>query len=402
MPLPAATAQHVLARHHGLDWLRIAAFMLLILHHIGLAFLSGGWLVKLDEIDWLAAPMLIVAPWRLALLFVIAGFASRAMLSRVTLASFARERTLRLVIPLIAAMALIIPPQSWIRLRFNHGYQESFSHFLIHDAFAFRAYDGVPLPGWEHLWFVFYLWAYTMMLVAGLVLAPPRLRAPIAAGVELMLERRRLLWVPLLYFVPARVAVAFTLGETHGLFDDWVSDVVFLPCFLLGFALAGSGRLWEGVARCWRPALAVAAVSYAVLVWIEMSYPGDAVPPHLAAALNRVAMAAMMWSGVIVLLQVANSVLNRDHPWRQRLSEAVFPFYIIHQTIVVVLAFALLGRELSTFAGFIVLLCGTVSGCWLFYRLGDLVPAVRPLIGLKGRQRRPGRAAVTASSAATA
>jgi glucans biosynthesis protein C len=375
----------VIDRHYGLDWLRIGAFMLLILHHIGRAFASGDWLVKLDELEWLAAPMLFVTPWRLALLFLIAGFASRAMLSRLATGAFARERTLRLLLPLLAAMILVIPPQSYVNLAFNHVYGAGFLHFLTHDAFAFRAVDGVAQPGWEHLWFVFYLWAYTMLLAGGIMAAPAALKARLSGWTERLLEGRRLLWLPLLYFIPARIAVAFTLGESHGLFDDWVSDVIYLPCFLIGFALAGSAGLWPAVARCWRPALAVAAASYALLLPIELSYPGEAMPPHVLMAVDRAAMAAMMWGTLLVLLRVADTWLNRDHASRAPLSEAVFPFYIIHQTIIVVLAWALIPQGLSSGAAFVVLLCGTISGCWLFYRLGDLVPALRPLIGLKPR-----------------
>jgi peptidoglycan/LPS O-acetylase OafA/YrhL len=216
-------------------------------------------------------------------------------------------------------------------------------------------------------------------------LAGETVKARLSAAVGWLLQGRRLLWLPLLYFVPARVGVAFTLGETHGLFDDWLSDVIYLPCFLIGFALAGARGLWLAVARCWRAALAVALVSYAALLAIELTYPEGTHMPHIPAALDRVAMAAMMWGMVLALLRLADTLLNRDHPWRARLSEAVFPFYLVHQTIIVVLGWALLGSGLPTLAAFAILLGATVAGCWLFYKLGDWLPAIRPLIGLKGR-----------------
>ena len=379
-----------IARHYGLDWLRIGAFMLLILHHIGRAFSPGDWLVKLDSIEWLNVPMLFLTPWRLALLFLIAGFASRALLSRTGLAGFLRERSARLLLPLLVAMVLIIPPQSWINLVLNHDYPHGFWHFIANDEFGFRSVDGVTQPGWEHLWFVAYLFAYTLALCAGIAFVPERWKARGAAAIEWLLQGRRLLWAPLIYFVPVRVGVAFTLGESHGLFDDWLSDVMYLPCFLLGFALAGKAGLWPAIARCWKPALAVALAAYALLLGIELAYADAAQLPHLWAILDRAAMGAMLWAMLIPLLRLADTLLNRDHPLRTRLSEAVFPFYIIHQTLIVVIAFALLPRGLPSGAEFVVLLCGTVAGCWLFYRLGDLIPPLRPLIGLKARpHRRP-------------
>jgi len=377
-----------IARHYGLDWLRIGAFMLLILHHIGRAFSPGAWLVKLDSIEWLNVPMLFLTPWRLALLFLIAGFASRALLARTGLSGFLRERTARLLLPLLVAMVLIIPPQSWINLVLNHDYPHGFWHFIANDEFGFRSVDGVTQPGWEHLWFVAYLFAYTLALCAGIAFVPETWKARGAAAIDWLLQGRRLLWLPLLYFVPVRVGIAFTLGESHGLFDDWLSDVMYLPCFLLGFALAGRTGLWPAIARCWQAALGVALAAYALLLSIELAYPDAHPMPHAWAALDRAAMGAMLWAMLIPLLRLADTVLNRDHPLRARLSEAVFPFYIIHQTLIVVIAFALLPRGLSSGADFVVLLCGTVAGCWLFYRLGDLVPPLRPLIGLKARPRR--------------
>lgn len=394
--MPAAPPPTAIPRHHGLDWLRIGAFAVLILHHIGRAFSPGDWLVKLDSLDWLNVPMLFVTPWRLALLFLVAGFASRALLARTGLAAFLRERAARLLIPLLAAMILIIPPQSWVGLVVNHEYPHGFGHFLAHDAFAFAAVDGVAQPGWEHLWFVAYLFAYTFLLGAGVALAPAAWRARGAALIDWLLEGRRLLWLPLLYFVPARVGVAFTLGETHGLFDDWLSDVIYLPCFLMGFALAGRGGLWPAIARCARPALAMALVAYLTLLGTELAYPEGTNMPHIPAALDRVAMAVMMWAMVLALLRFADTILNRDHPWRARLSEAVFPFYIAHQTIIVLLGYALLGSGLPSAASFAIIFAGTAAGCWLFYRLGDWLPIVRPLIGLKARRspKARGRAAL--------
>ena len=62
------------ARHYGLDWLRIGAFGLLILYHIGMFFVPWDWHVKTARpMDWVAIPMLLTNSWRLVLLFVVSG-----------------------------------------------------------------------------------------------------------------------------------------------------------------------------------------------------------------------------------------------------------------------------------------------------------------------------------------
>jgi peptidoglycan/LPS O-acetylase OafA/YrhL len=375
--------REVPARHFGLDWLRIGAFSLLMLYHAAMAFVAGDWLVKLAEIEWPSYPMEFLSPWRLATLFIVAGYASRALLARLAGGgAFAWERTKRLILPLLFAMAVIIPPQSWVRLRVGHGYAHDYLHYLTHDAFRFGAVDNVTLPGWEHLWFVFYLWLFTIVTLAALATASPAMRARAAALPAALAEGQRLLWMPLLYFVPVRAAITFTLGESHGLFDDWLSDFIYLPCFLFGFALAAAPLLWPAIGRVWKPALALALASYAVLAAVEALYPGRATPPHLAMALDRAAMAAMMWGMSLVMLRLADTLLNRDHKWRRTLSEAIFPCYIVHQTIIVLVAWWLLPTRIPTAAAFAIILAATAGGCWLFYRIGSALGPLRPLIGL--------------------
>ena len=71
-------------RHYGMDWLRIGAFALLILYHVGMVFVPWGFHVKTAHpMEWVAIPMLATNAWRLMLLFVVSGYASRALVRQV-------------------------------------------------------------------------------------------------------------------------------------------------------------------------------------------------------------------------------------------------------------------------------------------------------------------------------
>lgn len=53
---------HLTGRQYGLDWLRIGAFGLLILYHIGMFFVPWGWHVKAAEpVEWAGWPMMASA-----------------------------------------------------------------------------------------------------------------------------------------------------------------------------------------------------------------------------------------------------------------------------------------------------------------------------------------------------
>ena len=93
------------------------------------------------------------------------------------------------------------------------------------------------------------------------------------------------------------------------------------------------------------------------------------------------------WMMIAALIGIAEVWLNRDHRLRPMLTEAVFPFYLIHQTIIVVAMYLLLKLSLPAAVEFIVLVPVTMLGCWVFYRYGREVPWLRPLIGLRYTRR---------------
>lgn len=372
-------------RHYGMDWLRIGAFALLILYHIGMFFVPWGWHVKTAApLDWVEFPMLASNAWRLPLLFTVSGFATAAVLGKSTgMGSFLRDRSARLLVPTLFAALLIIPPQPWVELVSQHGYAGSFWHFWADDYFGFWALDGIVLPTWQHLWFVVYLWAYTLTLAAILALTPAAARASFARFADDLLSGPGLLLIPLAWLAVHMAIGGLRAEPTHALVDDWTAHRMYFPAFAFGFFLADAPRTWASIRRWWRLAGGVAILGYAVvagilLVWQTGILPNTAL--RLPFAGGRLLMG---WCAIVALIGLADRFWNRDHPWRRTLTEAVFPFYIIHQTIIVVLGWYLLRFALPPALEFAALLAATAAGCWLFYLGGREIGWLRPLIGLR-------------------
>ena len=387
-------------RHFGLDWLRIGAFLLLIFYHIGMFFTPGIWLVHSPEtVRGVAWAMLALEPWRLALLFVVSGYASHALLARCGgVASFLRKRSQRLLLPLGFGLLLLNPPQTWIGLVENHHYAGGLIHFWSHDWLSFATIDGVPVPNSEHLWFVAYLWTYTMALGLALAMAPAGWRASARAVAERAFASPHLLVLPLAIVMLLRIFLLFTLPEDHGLLHDWVNDLTYLPAFLFGFALAGTPSLWPAILRLSVPALLTACAAYLLLVAIQLRFPGPR--PHLVQALDRDASLLMAWSMILLMLGVAQQWLNRDHRLRARLSEAIFPFYLVHQTIIVIVGWNLAGTGLAPAAMFAILVAATFAGSALFYLAGSRIGWLRPFIGFSPARKPPAPALQPAAGAA--
>lgn len=381
----------MIARHHGLDWLRVGAFFLLILYHAGMVFVPWGWHIDaLVMPDWVTVPMLLLNPWRLALLFTVSGFASRALLVKLGgPAAFARARTTRLILPLLFGVVVIVPPQFWVELRESHRYFGGYMHFWLDDWFRLGKEDGRWIPPLNHLWFVLYLWVYSMVLAGVLALMP----AGAGRAAQRLFDRAvggwRMVVAPLCWLALPRFILLPGRMETHDLVNDLPGHLFYLPAFLMGFGLAGSEAAWAGVRRWWPAALALAILGYAMMTAVEVRWPGNAVAPPEWQPLFRVGRWLMEWTPILALLGIADRWWNVDSRWRATLAEAVFPFYILHQTVVVVVAWWLKPLALPIGSFFSILVIATTAACWAFYLGLREVDWLRPFIGLGRRGPAP-------------
>ena len=374
-------------RRYDLDWVRIGAFLLLILYHIGMYYVTWDWHVKSPNASAAVEPlMLLTSPWRLSLLFLVSGVATAYMIERRGTRKFLGRRSVRLLVPLVFGMLVIVPPQSYLEVVEKVQYAGNYGEFLSLYLTAYQGFcrdgDCLILPTWNHLWFVAYLVVYTLLLYA-VVRAAPGLVPRVRAWLERRFAGLGVLLVPIAYLAAARMLLAAHFPSTHALVDDWYNHAVYAPVFLLGFAMAGARAPWETIERLrWQ------ALGFAVLGWIFLCvWHGlanvDALPP--SAALRRVwqfVFSAQTWLAIAAVLGFARRHLNRDNAARRYLTTAVFPVYILHQTIIVVAAHALEPVRLDPLLEGLVLVLLTTALCFLAYEAIRRMTVLRPLFGL--------------------
>jgi glucan biosynthesis protein C len=372
-------------RRYDLDWLRIGAFGLLILYHIGMFFVSWDWHVKSAHAGpgdplGLQPLMLLTSPWRLALLFLIAGCATRFMADRLDRATMLKSRSQRLLLPLVFGMLVIVPPQTYYEIVEKLGFQDGWLAFYV-NYIAFH--DGwrpggrlLIVPTWNHLWFVAYLWVYSMMVI---LLRPMLLSTPvrrIAGWLADRLNGTALLLAPPLLITAIRLWLRPLFGETHALVDDWYLHAVYLPLFLFGYGIAKADAVWSAIERLRWVALGMAMLCYGGLVWFML----DGSP--VLAPWRSVVWAFDLWAWILMLLGFARRLLAFDHPARGYLTQAVFPFYILHQTVIVVAGHHLTGLALPAWAEGMILVPVTLLACWLGYEVIRRIGWLRPWFGL--------------------
>jgi glucans biosynthesis protein C len=361
-----------------LDWLRILAFFGLIFYHVGMYYVSWGFHVKSPFAGPGLEPwMRLSEPWRMSLLFMVSGAATFHMLKRGPSLVLIRRRSAYLLMPLLLGAILIVPPQSYFEVVQRFNYRGSYLDFLglYFSGYAGFCVDGrcLILPTWNHLWFLPYLWAYTL-LACGLLAVWPAVLGATQEYFDKTLDGVWLLAIPMTVIFVFRLTLFERFPVTHDLIGDWFSHAIYLSMFACGAVLAGSKRAWERMASARWLALALALTFWATLVFIRPAKP-----------VSHAVIAVYQWSALIAAFGFAFKHLNRDWPLRQQLTEAVFPVYLLHQTVMIIATQWLLPLHWKPALEGPVLIIVTIVLSYSGYRFVSRFDRLRPWFGMKPR-----------------
>ena len=337
-------------RRYDLDWIRIGAFFLLILYHVGMFYVPWDWHVKSPQpVAWLEPVMLLTNPWRLSLLFLVSGAATRFMADKLAPGVLVSQRTARLLPPLALGVLIIVPPQSYYeiveQLGFAEGYLAFYGRYLTASGGWCDAEGCLITPTWNHLWFVAYLLIYTLALAALIAWARPVLRR-LEAGVS--------------------------------------SHVLSFSMFLFGYLTARSDTVRQRLISLRWPALVLALAAYGAFSLYAWTWREAVAEPAASLVLAmRFVYAVDQWCAIVAILGFGARHLNRPHPALAYLTLAVFPYYIVHQSVIVVAGHHLAQTGLPQGVEAALLIVVTIAACGLTYEIVRRVPLLRPWFGLK-------------------
>jgi glucans biosynthesis protein C len=323
---PQTTSQ----RLYFLDWLRVIAFTMLVLYHVGRYYVTWGWHVMSPYAGPTLQPWMNLSdPWRMSLLFLVSGAATSYMVKGGVSWPKVRKRSAYLLLPLLCGILLLVPPQSYFEAVQKYGYQGTFLEFLpMYYLGQYKDFcrEGrcLIVPAWNHLWFLLYLWFYTMVLFGALQFA-----RKIVVGLGLFADRALrgflFLLVPTVMIVAARWWLFERFPSTYAVVGDWYNHLVYLGMFVGGYVFATTPGMWDRCVRLRWAALVLAGSFWATLVTV-----------HPLGLIGQVVMAVLQWSAIVAAIGFAKTHLNFDHPLRAKLTAAVFPVYIFHQTVIIV------------------------------------------------------------------
>ena len=374
-------------RYDFLDWLRVIAILVLLFFHTGMMFVGWGWHVMNEQtIDGLVIPMDISHRLRMPLLFVIAGAGMWFALQRRSGMQLFKERSVRLLLPLVVGMFLIVPPQVFYERLFRGEWDGGYLQFFLERTLQFKPYPAGDFS-WHHLWFIVYLYVYVPLLLP-LMLWWKRSAVKLQPGP----------WL-LLLAVPLGVNEALLkplFPESHKLIGDWYVFDHYLLLTAYGFLLASMPGSWQWISTQ-RHRLAIAGVliyATAMLLFsqgiIHRDTPDDAFVGT-----------SFTWVWVLAFIGYGYRHLSFCNPLLRWARDASYPVYILHQTVIVAIGYYVIQASWSPWVKYWAVLLATMASCWLLYefivrrfRITRLIfgmkpkrPVAAPTSGVEGGER---------------
>ena len=369
---PAASS----SRRADLDWIRVIAFGLLILFHTALVYSPYDWHIQSEHrLSWMPQLLTLTGPWRLTLLFLVSGAAMSFMTARRSPGQVLKARFERLGPPLLMGVLLLVSIQSWIEAMDNGWWGSDYLGWLGHEFGPDGLMDGVPV---NHLWFVNYIAAYSLVVV--LLMLKPGLIERMRGWLAPLVEGHRVIWVPLLYLVVIRLTLYPLFGVTNGLLGDWYNHAQSLGAFLFGFLLARHEPVWQALERYRKWTLALALGVLPILVFQAGYFPDS-----IAYDASKFAVQAVyQWAVIATILGYGSRYLRaKDGPLLRYLTDAVFPLYLAHQTILVAAVWLIRPAALPPVLEATILGATTFGGSLLIYEVVRRIGWLRPVWGLK-------------------
>lgn len=364
-------------RRHELDWLRVFAVMILLFFHTGRLFDSQPWHIKNNEISesfsyyW----MPFIHTWRMPLLFFISGVGSQIAFRKSTSLQYIAERFKRLLVPLIFGIVVLLPPQVYYEYKaeFNNYWDvyKSFLNFLPYHNGNLNLY---------HLWFIGYLFNYAVISIPLLIFL---------RSAQSGFFKKRVLhffYNPLALLIAPPIFIMVTrliLLPGH----EWSAYFIFyLSFFLFGMIFYSSSGDRDRIGKNRKYLL---FASLLALIPYSLSYNSQGSFDSLTVQSPHETISIFVgWFWVITVVAYGQRYLNHSNPWVPVISEGIYPFYILHQTVIVIIGYYICQLQWSIAVKFCLISFLTVVICVAFYLL-----CIRPFnimriaFGLKLKRR---------------
>ncbi len=330
-------------RYYFLDWLRVAAILFVFANH-SLRMVVGKDPAPHHEAGSVLASGVVwfIRMWVMPLIFLVSGAAAKLSTDVRSSQEFLRERFRRLVIPFFFGVIALVIPMTYLADAHQARDRLPFPAFYLHSLIDFSAgWSPATFRTWaSHLWFLAYLFIYSVFALAFL----PLLRA--APG------RRLIRTVATISVRPGGLFIfALPIGLVHLLtriayprYCDWADFAYWLLIYVFGALLISDPRIFPAIAKQRLMALLSGLLCWAAMLALHLSgrVVGSEVVMAPVYSLWHIVFLLVgslnTWSWLLFFVGVSMQYLDFGGRAHRYANEAVLPFYILHLPVLTLLS----------------------------------------------------------------
>jgi peptidoglycan/LPS O-acetylase OafA/YrhL len=384
-------------RRYDIDGLRVGAMLAVFFFHCARFFDGGGWHLKNSEESLVANIFVgLLDLWIMPLFFLLSGTGSWYALKSRTGGQYLLERVKRILIPLYGVGAfVIVVPQLYFEEITNRGYTGTFWTLLpryfanvfttppnFDDPFFFAVWMG-------HLWFLQFLFLISLLVLPLLLFLRSERGRPLTGNLAEWCGRWGGIFLFLIPLAFVRIAVThFFEGQEH----SWAHFLTFVVFFVIGYIIPADERFTEGIKKVGWFCLVLGILGIAGALFILKHYDSGILDEggksfSLIYILFNTTMSIVSWSWVVFIFSLGARYLNRPSRMLAYSNEAVLPFYIFHQTVILSVGWFVIRWDIGMLAKYLIIaVCSFIIVMALYEGLVRHFNVIRFLFGMRSRK----------------
>jgi hypothetical protein len=362
-------------RRYDIDWLRVLATLTIFLFHCARFFDPIDWHLKnAERSTFLTLFVVVLATWEMPLFFVLSGIGSWYALKSRNGGQYLFERVKRLLVPFYTVgIFLLLPPQFYIDFVTHRGYRPSYwdmvPPFFVGDSLRLWLKDPYITNFWPgHLWFLQFLFIVSLVTLPLLLFLRSESGRRLIGTLAGWCHHRGGIFLFLIPLMLVRIGLrSFFAGE-----HTWADLVEYALFFLIGYLIPADKRFTESYKRDGRLGLVLglAGAAGGAYLFLVLRYnPMEGESFSRTYVLFQIVWSIASWGWIVFILSMGARYLNFTNSVLTYANEAVLPFYILHQTVILLVGWFIIPFDLSILVKYLAIATGSFVIIMALYEL---------------------------------
>lgn len=350
-------------RKHYIDNIRWIAVLMLFPYHTAMVWnnFDESFYIWGGESAILSIFVILLSAVFMPLLFVLAGMSAKYALEKRTAKQFLMERFLRLLVPFVAGILLTVPLQTYFAEKFHNGYTggyfEQYVLFFTKET-DFSGYSGGFTPA--HLWFLLYLFVISLLFILATMIIKK-------LKVNISFKKLPFFVIVLLFILPWLMMPILKIGGK--------SLGEYFILFMLGYYVLSDETILQKTDK-YRYILLSGFIVFDIL---------RLVLPFYSSLLHDCIVNIIGWLGILAIIGIGRHSMDFTNRICVYFTEAAFPIYILHQTVLVTIAYVVLTYflDMAHFFQVAIVMFGSFICTIIIFEITKRIPITRIILGMK-------------------